>query len=96
MDCYLIPKSRVKIIELCALKRFVTVSTMLARAHLTYFIIDPFFFFFFFAPGDRGGLALEAPLYNFKTSRDIVSFAATSGEERCVTTLNNGCEGDYS
>ena len=46
---------------------------MLARAHLTYFIIDPFFFF---ASCDRGGLALEAPLYNFKTSRDIVSFAA--------------------
>ena len=71
MDCYLIPKPRVKIIELCALKRFVTcIHTMLLRAHLTYFIIEPFFFF---SPCERGGLAVEAPLYNFKTSRDTAT-----------------------
>ena len=43
---------------------------MLARAHLTYFIIEPFFFL---APCDQSGLALEAPLYNFKTSRDTAT-----------------------
>ena len=42
---------------------------MLPRAHLTYFIIEPFFF----APCERGGLAVEAPLYNFKTSRDTAT-----------------------
>ena len=44
---------------------------MLLRAHLTYFIIEPLFFFF--APCERGGLAVEAPLYNFKTSRDTAT-----------------------
>ena len=29
--------------------------------------------FFFLAPCDQGGLALEAPLYNFKTSRDTAT-----------------------
>ena len=35
---------------------------MLTGAHFTYFIIDPIQNVFFFAPRDRGGLALEAPL----------------------------------
>ena len=29
--------------------------------------------FFFLAPCDQGGLALEAPLYNFKTYRDTAT-----------------------
>ena len=28
---------------------------------------------FFLVPGDRGGLVLEAPLYNFQTSRDTAT-----------------------
>ena len=45
---------------------------MLARAHFTYIIIDPIQTVFF-APCERGGLALEAPLYNFKTSNDTAT-----------------------
>ena len=74
MDCYLIPKSCVKIIEPCARKTICNfVSTMLARAHFTYIIIDPIQSVFFFAPCERGGLAFEALLYNFKTSNDTAT-----------------------
>ena len=46
---------------------------MLARAHFTYIIIDPTQTVSFFAPCEQGGLALEAPLYNFKTSNDTAT-----------------------
>ena len=46
---------------------------MLARAHFTYIIIDPTQTVSFFAPYEQGGLALEAPLYNFKTSNETAT-----------------------
>ena len=46
---------------------------MVARAHFTYIIIDPTQTVSFFAPCEQRGLALEAPLYNFKTSNDTAT-----------------------
>ena len=58
---------------------------MLARAHFTYIIIDPIQTGFFCSlRAGWVGFGGSLQLYNFKTSRDIVSFAAVI---RVVTTL---------
>ena len=73
MDCYLIPKSRVKIIEPCARKTICNLYPQCLRELISRILSLTLFRPFFFAPCERGGLALEAPLYNFKTSRDTAT-----------------------
>ena len=73
MDCYLIPKSCVKIIEPCARKTICNLYPQCLRELISRILSLTLFRAFFFAPCERGGLAFEATLYNFKTSNDTAT-----------------------